>query len=60
LPGCGSGLSDEPLTEHGHHWIGYDILKSMLLGEGFSLLLSLRLVWHQSVKEMGVYRRGAL
>ncbi|KAG2662324.1 hypothetical protein PVAP13_1KG523800 [Panicum virgatum] len=28
--GCGSGLSGETLTEHGHHWIGYDISKSML------------------------------
>jgi len=44
------------LTEHGHHWIGYDISKSML-GEELSLFLSLRLVWHQSEKEMGVYRR---
>ncbi|PAN08783.1 hypothetical protein PAHAL_1G436100 [Panicum hallii] len=28
--GCGSGLSGETLTEHGHQWIGYDISKSML------------------------------
>ncbi|XP_066395081.1 18S rRNA (guanine-N(7))-methyltransferase RID2-like [Miscanthus floridulus] len=28
--GCGSGLSGETLMEHGHHWIGYDISKSML------------------------------
>uniref|UniRef100_A0ACD5VVU3 Uncharacterized protein n=1 Tax=Avena sativa TaxID=4498 RepID=A0ACD5VVU3_AVESA len=28
--GCGSGLSGETLTEHGHHWIGYDISESML------------------------------
>jgi len=56
LPGCGSGLSGETLTEHGHHWIGYDISKSML-GEQLSLFLSLRLVWHQSEKEMGIYRR---
>ncbi|KQK01213.1 18S rRNA (guanine-N(7))-methyltransferase RID2 [Brachypodium distachyon] len=28
--GCGSGLSGETLTEHGHHWIGCDISKSML------------------------------
>uniref|UniRef100_A0A0E0GE85 18S rRNA (guanine(1575)-N(7))-methyltransferase Bud23 C-terminal domain-containing protein n=2 Tax=Oryza nivara TaxID=4536 RepID=A0A0E0GE85_ORYNI len=28
--GCGSGLSGETLTEQGHHWIGYDISKSML------------------------------
>lgn len=28
--GCGSGLSGEVLTEHGHHWIGFDISSSML------------------------------
>jgi 18S rRNA (guanine1575-N7)-methyltransferase len=28
--GCGSGLSGECLTEHGHHWIGCDISKDML------------------------------
>uniref|UniRef100_A0ACD5ZCQ8 Uncharacterized protein n=1 Tax=Avena sativa TaxID=4498 RepID=A0ACD5ZCQ8_AVESA len=28
--GCGSGLSGETLTEHGHHWIGCDISESML------------------------------
>uniref|UniRef100_A0A453PYW5 Methyltransferase domain-containing protein n=1 Tax=Aegilops tauschii subsp. strangulata TaxID=200361 RepID=A0A453PYW5_AEGTS len=28
--GCGSGLSGETLTEHGHHWIGCDISQSML------------------------------
>ncbi|KAL1543787.1 18S rRNA (guanine1575-N7)-methyltransferase [Salvia divinorum] len=28
--GCGSGLSGETLTEHGHHWIGLDISGSML------------------------------
>jgi 18S rRNA (guanine1575-N7)-methyltransferase len=30
IPGCGSGLSGETLTEHGHHWIGCDISESML------------------------------
>ncbi|KAF3682185.1 Pentatricopeptide repeat-containing protein, chloroplastic [Capsicum annuum] len=29
-PGCGSGLSGETLTEHGHQWLGLDILASML------------------------------
>jgi len=28
--GCGSGLSGEILSEHGHSWIGCDISKSML------------------------------
>ena len=28
--GCGSGLSGETLTEHGHRWIGCDISQSML------------------------------
>lgn len=28
--GCGSGLSGEVLTEHGHQWIGFDISSSML------------------------------
>ncbi|PWN51518.1 putative BUD23-protein [Violaceomyces palustris] len=28
--GCGSGLSGEILTEHGHEWIGMDISPSML------------------------------
>lgn len=28
--GCGSGLSGEVLTEHGHYWIGYDISPHML------------------------------
>ncbi|XP_039145920.1 18S rRNA (guanine-N(7))-methyltransferase RID2 [Dioscorea cayenensis subsp. rotundata] len=28
--GCGSGLSGETMSEHGHHWIGYDISPSML------------------------------
>ncbi|XP_022933139.1 18S rRNA (guanine-N(7))-methyltransferase RID2 [Cucurbita moschata] len=28
--GCGSGLSGETLTEHGHQWIGLDISQSML------------------------------
>ncbi|KAJ8043422.1 putative 18S rRNA (guanine-N(7))-methyltransferase [Holothuria leucospilota] len=28
--GCGSGLSGEALTEHGHFWIGMDISKPML------------------------------
>lgn len=28
--GCGSGLSGSVLDEHGHHWIGIDISKSML------------------------------
>lgn len=28
--GCGSGLSGEVLTAHGHHWIGCDISPSML------------------------------
>jgi predicted TPR repeat methyltransferase len=45
MPGCGSGLSGETLTEHGHHWIGYDISKSML-GEELSLFFSLsHLYW---------------
>jgi 18S rRNA (guanine1575-N7)-methyltransferase len=28
--GCGSGLSGDVLTEHGHIWVGMDISKSML------------------------------
>ncbi len=28
--GCGSGLSGEIITEHGHEWIGFDISPSML------------------------------
>ncbi|XP_076947705.1 18S rRNA (guanine-N(7))-methyltransferase RID2-like [Bidens hawaiensis] len=28
--GCGSGLSGETISEHGHHWIGLDISPSML------------------------------
>jgi len=28
--GCGSGLSGEVLTEHGHIWMGFDISESML------------------------------
>ncbi|KAK2965670.1 hypothetical protein RJ640_007676 [Escallonia rubra] len=28
--GCGSGLSGETLSEHGHQWIGLDIAQSML------------------------------
>ncbi|RZB57420.1 4-diphosphocytidyl-2-C-methyl-D-erythritol kinase, chloroplastic/chromoplastic [Glycine soja] len=28
--GCGSGLSGETISENGHHWIGLDILASML------------------------------
>lgn len=28
--GCGSGLSGETLTEHGHQWLGLDISESML------------------------------
>ncbi|XP_052201058.1 18S rRNA (guanine-N(7))-methyltransferase RID2 [Diospyros lotus] len=28
--GCGSGLSGETLSEHGHQWIGLDISQSML------------------------------
>lgn len=28
--GCGSGLSGEVLTEHGHQWVGLDISESML------------------------------
>ncbi|XP_009777361.1 18S rRNA (guanine-N(7))-methyltransferase RID2-like [Nicotiana sylvestris] len=28
--GCGSGLSGETLTEHGHQWLGWDISESML------------------------------
>ncbi|XP_023748742.1 18S rRNA (guanine-N(7))-methyltransferase RID2 [Lactuca sativa] len=28
--GCGSGLSGETISEHGHEWIGLDISKSML------------------------------
>ena len=40
MAGCGSGLSGETLTEHGHHWIGYDISESML-GEELALLRAL-------------------
>lgn len=28
--GCGSGLSGEIITEHGHQWVGADISGSML------------------------------
>ena len=28
--GCGSGLSGEQLTKHGHMWVGADISTSML------------------------------
>jgi len=28
--GSGSGLSGETMTEHGRHWIGYDISKAIL------------------------------
>lgn len=28
--GCGSGLSGDVLSEHGHTWIGMDISESML------------------------------
>jgi len=28
--GCGSGLSGEVLTEHGHYWTGFDISDAML------------------------------
>ena len=28
--GCGSGLSGELLTDHGHTWVGLDISKAML------------------------------
>lgn len=28
--GCGSGLSGDVLTEHGHQWFGFDISESML------------------------------
>jgi len=28
--GCGSGLSGDVLSEHGHQWVGMDISKSML------------------------------
>ena len=28
--GCGSGISGEVLTEHGHTWIGLDISRDML------------------------------
>lgn len=28
--GCGSGLSGEVLTEHGHYWVGFDISTAML------------------------------
>jgi len=28
--GCGSGLSGEVLTEHGHYWVGFDVSSSML------------------------------
>jgi len=29
--GCGSGLSGECLTEHGHEWVGCDISRDMLM-----------------------------
>lgn len=32
--GCGSGLSGETITEHGHYWVGCDI-SSAMLGERF-------------------------
>ena len=28
--GCGSGLSGEVLSDHGHTWVGVDISPSML------------------------------
>jgi 18S rRNA (guanine1575-N7)-methyltransferase len=28
--GCGSGLSGEILSEHGHQWVGVDIAPAML------------------------------
>jgi len=28
--GCGSGLSGDTITEHGHYWVGVDISPSML------------------------------
>uniref|UniRef100_A0A7S1TDM7 18S rRNA (guanine(1575)-N(7))-methyltransferase Bud23 C-terminal domain-containing protein n=1 Tax=Compsopogon caeruleus TaxID=31354 RepID=A0A7S1TDM7_9RHOD len=28
--GCGTGLSGDVLSEHGHHWVGLDISESML------------------------------
>ena len=30
LPGCGSGLSGEALSEAGHLWVGLDISPAML------------------------------
>lgn len=30
LVGCGSGLSGESISDHGHQWIGLDISHSML------------------------------
>ena len=30
LPGCGSGLSGETLSEAGHYWVGLDISPAML------------------------------
>lgn len=29
--GCGSGISGEVLSEHGHYWVGLDISQHMLL-----------------------------
>ena len=29
--GCGSGISGEVLSEHGHYWVGLDISPHMLL-----------------------------
>ena len=28
--GCGSGLSGQVISEHGHHWVGFDISPAML------------------------------
>ncbi|EGD83075.1 methyltransferase WBSCR22 [Salpingoeca rosetta] len=28
--GCGSGLSGETISDHGHHWVGFDISGDML------------------------------
>jgi len=38
---CGSGLSGECLTDHGHMWIGLDISSSML---GMLLVLTAKLL----------------
>ena len=36
--GCGLGLRGETISENGHHWIGLDILASMLSMLSFEIL----------------------